>query len=39
MTARQAIRRANAILPGVAALDGKRDPRWQAIIAVGQLVA
>jgi hypothetical protein len=33
-----AIARANDLLPGVAAADGETDPRWQAIIAVGEFV-
>jgi hypothetical protein len=35
---RRAIARAERVLPGVPASDGKRDPRWQAIIRVGQFV-
>jgi hypothetical protein len=38
MTVTRAIREANAILPGRAAPDGQIDPRWQAIIAVGEFV-
>jgi hypothetical protein len=38
MTVTGAIRRANVILPGRAAPDGRIDPRWQAIIAVGEFV-
>ena len=34
----QAIQAAEAILPGVPAADGKPDPRWQAIIRVGEFV-
>ena len=34
----EAIRRANSILPGRPAPDGQIDPRWQAIIAVGQFI-
>jgi hypothetical protein len=33
-----AIAFAESILPGVAAPDGAEDPRWQAIIAVGEYV-
>jgi hypothetical protein len=38
MTISQAIRRANSILPGRPAPEGQRDPRWQAIITVGEFV-
>jgi len=38
MTVIEAIRQANSILPGRAAPDGRRDPRWQAIIAVGEFI-
>jgi hypothetical protein len=38
MTVTAAIRAANAVLPGRAAPDGQIDPRWQAIIAVGEFV-
>ncbi len=38
MTVNEAIRRANAILPGRPAPDGQEDPRWQAIIAVGEFI-
>jgi hypothetical protein len=38
MTVMAAIRRANAILPGRPAPDGPMDPRWQAVIAVGEFV-
>jgi hypothetical protein len=38
MTVMAAIRRANAILPGRPAPDGQTDPRWQAVIAVGEFV-
>jgi hypothetical protein len=37
-TLRNAIRRAERILPGTAAPEGERDPRWQAIIRVGEFV-
>ena len=35
---RRAIARAERVLPGTPAPDGKRDPRWQAIIRVGEFV-
>jgi hypothetical protein len=35
---KNAIRRAERILPGTAAPDGEEDPRWQAIIHVGYFV-
>lgn len=38
MTVTEAIRQANMLLPGRAAPDGQTDPRWQAIIAVGEFV-
>jgi len=38
MTVTEAIRQANSILPGKAAPDGRKDPRWQAIIAVGEFI-
>jgi hypothetical protein len=38
MTVNEAIRRANLILPGRPAPDGQNDPRWQAIIAVGEFI-
>jgi hypothetical protein len=34
----RAIARAERILPGSPAPEGKRDPRWQAIIRVGEFV-
>ena len=34
----RAIARAERILPGTPAAEGKRDPRWQAIIRVGEFV-
>src|SRR3954451_5372607 len=34
----RAIARAEHILPGTPAPEGKRDPRWQAIIRVGEFV-
>lgn len=38
MTIQQAIKRAEQILPGKAASKGKKDPRWKAIIAVGEFI-
>jgi hypothetical protein len=38
MTVDQAIAAAEAILPGEPAPDGEIDPRWQAVIAVGEFV-
>jgi hypothetical protein len=38
MTVQQAILEAEAILPGRAAPEGERDPRWQAVIAVAELI-
>jgi hypothetical protein len=38
MTAQEAIAAAESILPGAAAPDGEIDPRWQAIIAVGEFI-
>src|SRR3954452_21880969 len=35
---RRAIARAERVLPGTPAPEGKRDPRWQAIIRVGEFV-
>jgi hypothetical protein len=35
----KAIRHAELVLPGSRALEGNIDPRWQAIIAVGEYVA
>ena len=34
----RAIARAESLLPGTPAPDGKRDPRWQAIIRVGDFI-
>lgn len=34
----EAIQNAEAILPGVAAPDGRTDPRWQAIIAIAEFI-
>ena len=38
MNVNEAIKSAEAILPGTAAPEGREDPRWQAIIAVGNFV-
>lgn len=38
MTVEQAIAKAERILPGRTAPEGQRDPRWQAIIKVGEFV-
>jgi hypothetical protein len=38
MTVQQAIAQAAALLPGSAAPEGEIDPRWQAIIAVGEFI-
>ena len=38
MTVHEAIRNAEAVLPGAPAPDGVPDERWQAIIAVGEFV-
>ena len=38
MTVNEAIRRAEAVLPGRPAADDQIDPRWQAIIAVGEFI-
>jgi hypothetical protein len=35
---KKAIEKAEAILPGRPAPDGEMDPRWQAIIAVGEFI-
>ena len=34
----RAIARAERVLPGKPAAEGKRDPRWQAIIRVGEFI-
>ena len=34
----RAVARAERILPGTPAPDGKRDPRWQAIIRLGEFI-
>jgi hypothetical protein len=38
MTVQEAIAAAEVLLPGRAAPDGRTDPRWQAIIAVGEFI-
>jgi hypothetical protein len=38
MTVRKAIKRAEKLLPGVAAPEGEIDPRWQRIIDVGTYI-
>jgi hypothetical protein len=38
MTVEEAIQRANEILPGQEAPEGETDPRWEAIIAVGNFI-
>jgi hypothetical protein len=38
MTVQKAIKLAEQILPGAAAPDGERDPRWQAIIEIGTYI-
>jgi hypothetical protein len=38
MNVHEAIASAEAILPGKEAAEGERDPRWQAIIAVGGFI-
>jgi hypothetical protein len=38
MTVSDAIAKAEAILPGVEAPEGEIDPRWQAIIEIGEFV-
>ncbi len=37
-TITQAIKRAERLLPGTPAPEGKKDPRWQAIIAIGNYI-
>jgi hypothetical protein len=39
MDVHQAIAAAEAVLPGHAAPDGEEDPRWQAMIALGEHLA
>jgi hypothetical protein len=36
MTITEAIQKADKILPGIPAPDNEEDPRWQAIIAIGE---
>lgn len=38
MSVTEAIQRANALLPGEPAPEGREDPRWQAIIEVGKYI-
>jgi hypothetical protein len=38
MSVHDAIAKAEAVLPGRAAPDGAVDPRWQAIIAIGEFI-
>jgi len=38
MTAQEAIEAAEQLLPGRAAPEGEEDPRWQAIIVIGEFV-
>lgn len=38
MTANEAIKEANKLLPGVPAPEGAQDPRWQAIIKVSEFI-
>jgi hypothetical protein len=38
VTVQEAIAAANALLPGHAAPEGEIDPRWQAVIAVGEFI-
>jgi hypothetical protein len=38
MNVHEAIRAADAVLPGRRAAEGQRDPRWQAIIAIADFV-
>jgi hypothetical protein len=38
MNVNAAIEQAEVILPGTAAPEGEQDPRWQAIIAIGEFV-
>ena len=38
MTVQKAIRAAERRLPGHAAPEGEKDPRWQAIIAIGEFI-
>lgn len=38
MNVHSAIMRAERLLPGVAALEGEKDPRWQSIIEVSEFI-
>ena len=38
MTVHEAIAAAEKLLPGHAAPDGEKDPRWQAVIAIGEFI-
>jgi hypothetical protein len=38
MTVQEAIKAAESLLPGVEAAEGEIDPRWQAMIVVGEFV-
>jgi hypothetical protein len=38
MTVNESIAFAETLLPGQAALEGESDPRWQAIIAIGDFI-
>jgi hypothetical protein len=38
MSISEAIKRANSLLPGAPVAEGEEDPRWQAIIGVGDFV-
>jgi hypothetical protein len=38
MNVTEAIQNADAVLPGKQAIEGEKDPRWQAVIAVGDFV-
>jgi len=38
MSVQEAIKQAEAVLPGTAAPEGETDPRWQAVIAVAEFI-
>jgi len=38
MSVTEAIKYANSLLPGVPAAEGRNDPRWQAVIEVGNFI-
>ncbi|NVM57588.1 MAG: hypothetical protein HWN51_05660 [Desulfobacterales bacterium] len=38
ITIQEAIREAEELLPGMPVPDGEEDPRWQAIIAIGEFI-